>query len=130
MVPFVGVLPKTVRVADQYNLTKCILHDFEDITQKYVKNGIQLKIKKYGEQYDKIEEFTKAHKHSSKDKQYTEIMLNMINNVKKEHIGVYAKLYSDFIQAGLSIKHISYNIRLKDGMSLAIKTVYILASAL
>lgn len=83
MVPFVGVLPKTVRVADQYNLTKCILHDFEDITQKYVKNGIQLKIKKYGEQYDKIEEFTKAHKHSSKDKQYTEIMLNMINNVKK-----------------------------------------------
>lgn len=130
MVPFVGVLPKTVRVADQYNLTKCILHDFEDITQKYVKNGIQLKIKKYGEQYDKIEEFTKAHKHSSKDKQYTEIMLNMINNVKKEHIGVYAKLYSDFIQAGLSIKHICYNIRLKDGMSLAIKTVYILASAL
>ena len=130
MVPFVGVLPKAVRVADQYNLTKCILHDFEDITQKYVKNGIQLKIKKYGEQYDKIEEFTKAHKHSSKDKQYTEIMLNMINNVKKEHIGVYAKLYSDFIQAGLSIKHICYNIRLKDGMSLAIKTVYILASAL
>lgn len=130
MVPFVGVLPKAVRVADQYNLTKCILHDFEDITQKYVKNGIQLKIKKYGEQYDKIEEFTKAHKHSSKDKQYTEIMLNMINNVKKEHFGVYAKLYSDFIKAGLSIKHICYNIRLKDGMSLAIKTVYILASAL
>lgn len=130
MVPFVGVLPKAVRVADQYNLTKCILHDFEDITQKYVKNGIQLKIKKYGEQYDKIEEFTKAHKHSSKDKQYTEIMLNMINNVKKEHLGVYAKLYSDFIKAGLSIKHICYNIRLKDGMSLAIKTVYILASAL
>ena len=31
--------------------------------------------------YDKIEEFTKAHKHSSKDKQYTEIMLNMIMNI-------------------------------------------------
>lgn len=123
MVPFAGVLPKAVRVADQYNLTKCILHDFEDITQKYVKNGIQLKIKKYGEQYDKIEEFTKAHKHSSKDRQYTETMLNMINNVKKEHLGVFAKLYSAFIKAGLSIKHICYNIRLKDGMSLAIKTV-------
>ncbi len=126
MAPFIGVLPKTVRVADQYNLTRCILHDYEDIIQKYVKNGIQLKIKKYGEQYDKIEKFTKAHKHSSKDKQYTEIMLNMINNVKKERLGVYAKLYSNFIQAGLSIKHICYNIRLKDGMSWAIKTVKVL----
>ncbi len=126
MIPFVGVLPKAVRVADQYNLTQCILHDFKDITQKYVKNGIQLKIKKYGEQYDKIDEFTKTHKHSSKDKQYTEIMLNMINNVKKEHLDIYAKLYSNFMQAGLSIKHICYNIRLKDGMSIAIKTVKVL----
>lgn len=50
----------------------------------------------------------------------------MINNVKKEHLDIYAKLYSNFMQAGLSIKHICYNIRLKDGMSIAIKTVKVL----
>lgn len=120
-IPYVGILPKSVRVADEYNLTKCILKDFEDITQEYVVNGMQPTMKKYRKQYDEIDQFTKTHEHSSEDEKYTKVMLNLISDVQNERNEIYAKLFLDFVKAGASISNICNNLMLKDGVAMTLK---------
>jgi len=128
MIPYLGIIPKSIRVADQFNLTRCILSDFEDITENYVKNGIHPIMKKFVKQYDDIVQFTKHRKLTERDKQYTKKLLNVIENAKTKRVKTYSVLYSNFVKGGLAIQNTCKNIRLKDGISCVLKTAKLLAA--
>ncbi len=122
MIPYIGIIPKSIRVIDQVNLTRCILQDFEDITESYVKNGIQPTMNKFGQQYDNIVRYAQNRKSTAKDEEYTKKLLSIIKNAKTKRIKTYATLYNKFIKGGLALQNTCKNIRLKDGISLAMKT--------
>ena len=58
-VPKLGLVPKAIRVTEQVNLTRCIMKDYREITDKYVQNGINPVISEYNRQFLEIEKFIK-----------------------------------------------------------------------
>lgn len=125
-IPYVGIFPKSIRFIDEVNLTRCILQDFEEITYNYIQHGIQPVMNKYGEQYNTIVDFTKKANYSKLDIKYTQILLKIIQNAKAARVKTYAKLYENFVKGGQAIKNICNNVKIKDGTSLAVKTIKLL----
>ena len=121
MIPILGLLPKSLRVIGDINLTRCILKDYKDITNKYVKGGIQPTIELYGRQYNYIKEFADSNVTSEADRQYSEKLLKVIQEAKDKRLKTYAKIFYNYEKGGKSLRNICYNVRLKDGISLGIK---------
>ena len=60
--PVVGIIPKAIRVDEQVRLSKCVLKDFEDVSDVFVKNGMINIFNKYSEQYNIIKNYVENSK--------------------------------------------------------------------
>lgn len=121
--PLLGAITKSIRVADQINLTRCLLNNYKNFTKEYVQNGIQPKTIKYNQQYKDIEFLSTIYKGKCdiKEKVYLDKLLEIAKNTRDERIKTYAKLFDNYGKAGCCINSISNKVRLKGGISLALK---------
>ena len=90
------------------------------------RRSIKIIMNKYGEQYNTIVDFTKRAGYSKQDIKYTQTLLKIIQNAKAARVKTYAKLYENFVRGGQAIKNICNNVKIKDGTSLAVKTIKLL----
>lgn len=129
-IPILGAVPKTLRIVGDINLTRCILKDYKDITNQYVKDGIQPTMELYSRQYDYIREFANAHVSSEQDRLYTEKLLKIIQEAKDKRLKAYAKIFYNYEKGGGALRNICYNVRLKDGISLGFKLGKLIAAGI
>ena len=125
-IPKIGIIPKALRVYEQWNLANIITKDFKAVTDKHVYNGIHPIALEYDNQYKTIVDFANNHKNkfSKNNKRFTEEMLKLIQKSHNEREKVYSKLYDRFITGGCNIKKICKKTKTKGGASLAKKAIF------
>ena len=119
-VPKLGLIPRAVRVAGQINLTRCIMKDYKDVTNNYVKLGLSPVMKKYTGQAALIKDFVNKNKYylERDDFVFAEQTLQNIENVKTQRLNAYKKLFDLFAKGGCNISNICTNIRLRESIGL------------
>jgi hypothetical protein len=125
-VPKLGIIPKGLRVFEQWNLANCITKDFKDVTDKHVYMGIHRIAKKYDEQFKNILDFAQKHKgkFSKNNDYFIESMIEMIRHIHYDREKVYSILYDRFITGGSNIKKICQKTKVRGGASLARKAIF------
>lgn len=127
-VPKLGIIPKSVRIIGQINLTRQIMKDYREIIQQYVKEGVNPLVKQYAEQYYTIEACTNRYKSKEigpKNMKFADRLSKVMKNLRKDRISTYSKIYDNFARAGCNISNFCNNVRLKGGVSLGLKTLLI-----
>lgn len=78
---------------------------------------------KYNQQYEDVEVLAIIYKNykNKKVKVYLDKLLEIAKNTRDERIKTYAKLFDNYGKAGCCINSISNKVRLKGGISLALK---------
>lgn len=124
-VPKLGLVPKAMRVTGQLNLTRCIMKDYREVTDKYVKNGINPVISEYNRQFLKIRKFIEKNRDSLEhdDKKYSKKLLKRITVIRDKHIDTYRKLFDIYAKGGCNISNICKNVRFQGLTSLVTKTI-------
>ncbi len=124
-VPKLGLVPKAMRVTGQLNLTRCIMKDYREVTDKYVKNGINPVISEYNRQFFKIKKFIEKNRGSLEynDKKYSKNLLKKITVIRDKHIDTYSKLFDIYAKGGCNISNICKNVRFQGLASLVTKTI-------
>lgn len=119
-IPKFGLIPKTVRVTGQINLTRCIMKDYRDVTDRYAKSGLAPVMKKYSQQADFIKKFVDNNRYylEKNDIAFAEQTLQRIEDVKTQRVNTYKKLFDLFAKGGCNISNICTNIRLREGVGL------------
>ena len=126
-IPKLGIIPKSVRVIGQINLTRQIMKDYKEITHKYIKEGTNPLVKHYGEQYNTIEACVDRYKStetSPKNLEFVNRLSRVMKNLREDRVSTYAKMYDNFARAGCNISNFCNNVRLKGGVSLGLKTLF------
>ena len=125
-IPKLGIIPKGLRVFEQWNLANCITKDFKDVMDKHVYRGIHQVAKKYDEQFKYILDFAQKHngKFSKNNDYFIESMLGVTKQVYNEREKVYSILYDRFITGGSNIKKICQKTKTRGGASLAKKAIF------
>ena len=124
-IPKLGIIPKGLRIYEQWNLANCITKDFRVVTDKHVYYGIHPAALKYNEQYNTILNFAEKHRtaFSENNALFTDEMLKIIEKNHSEREKVYTKLYDRFITGGCNMKKICQKTKLRGGADIAKKTV-------
>lgn len=119
-IPKLGLIPRAVRVTGQVNLTRCIMKDYREVTNKYAVSGLAPIMKKYSKQSDTIKKFVNRYEHylEKDDLAFVEQTLQNIENIKKQRLNAYKKLFDLFAKGGCNISNICTNIRLREGIGL------------
>lgn len=60
-IPKLGIIPKVLRITEQVRLSKCIIKDYQDISNEFVEKKLMPLIKKYNLQYDTIRKYAAEH---------------------------------------------------------------------
>ena len=126
-IPKISIIPKTIRVIGQINLTRQIMKDYKEITHKYIKEGTNPLVKHYGEQYNTIEACVDRYKStetSPKNLEFVNRLSRVMKNLREDRVSTYAKMYDNFARAGCNISNFCNNVRLKGGVSLGLKTLF------
>lgn len=127
-IPKLGLIAKALRVGEQIRLTKCLLKDYSELTEKNVSQGIQQLINKYNAQYNQIKKFIEQHPTQAKiHKNFTQEILNTIENARQGRLETYGKKLDIYSKNGMNISNICYNIKKKGGIELATKALFTLA---
>ena len=119
-IPKLGLIPRAVRVTGQVNLTRCIMKDYREVTNKYAVSSLVPIMRKYSKQSDTIKKFVKRYEHylEKDDLAFVEQTLQNIENMKKQRLNAYKKLFDLFAKGGCNISNICTNIRLREGIGL------------
>lgn len=126
-IPKINIIPKTIRIVGQINLTRCIMRDYREILEKYIKNGINPTVSQYGNQYSTINNCVntfKNDKFNNNKIQFADKLLYKMKNAKEDRVSTYARLFDAYATAGYNINNFCKNIRLKGGIGLGLKTLF------
>lgn len=124
-IPKLGLVPKSIRVTGQINLTRCIMKDYKAVTEKYITNGMNPMLQKYNNQYDKIKNFIERYHNilDEADLKYSNTILAKLSQVRRKHLESYKKLFDIFTKGGCNISNICNTVRLQGLVSLITKTI-------
>ena len=124
-IPKLGLVPKSIRVTGQINLTRCIMKDYKGVTDRYITNGMNPMIQKYNKQYEKIKKFTEYNQNilSDDDLKYTDTILSKIAQIRAKRLESYKKLFDIYTRGGCNISNICNTVRMKGLISLITKTI-------
>ena len=124
-IPKLGLVPKSIRVTGQINLTRCIMKDYKAVTEKYITNGMNPMLQKYNNQYDKIKDFIESYQNilDEADLKYSDTILAKLSQVRRKHLESYKKLFDIFTKGGCNISNICNTVRLQGLVSLITKTI-------
>ena len=122
-IPKLGIIPKALRVGEQIRLTRCVMKDYQAVSDKYLTHGIIPLINKYNGQYETIRNYVDEHKKGGFwNKKFTEKVLNMVKNTKKQRFETNAKILNLYSRSGMNLSNICKNIKNKSLFDLAAKT--------
>ena len=126
-IPKINIIPKTIRIIGQINLTRCIMKDYREIMEKYIKNGINPTVAKYGNQYSIINNCVntfKNDKFNNNKIQFADKLLYKMKNAKEDRVSTYARLFDAYATVGHNINNFCKNVRLKGGIGIGLKTIF------
>lgn len=124
-IPKLGLVPKSIRVTGQINLTRCIMKDYKEINNKYIQQDINPTITQYNQIYNKIKDFTLAHRKylSQDDIDYSDKALTRMTKIREKHLLTYKKLFDFYSKGGCNISNICNKVRIQGLISLVTKTI-------
>ena len=126
-IPKINIIPKTIRITGQINLTRCIMRDYREIMEKYIKNGINPTVTQYGNQYNIINSYTNIFKNNTLNKneiKFADKLLYKMKNAKEDRVSTYTRLFDTYATAGYNINNFCKNVRLKGGIGLGLKALF------
>lgn len=127
-IPKLGLIPKALRVNDQLKLTKCIMSDYEELTNKYVIGGLTPFMKKYNLQYNQILDFINSDQiQYDKNKVVVGYLLNIIEGTRQKRVNADYKILNSYSSNGMNISNICNQVKRRGLFDLARKTVLTLA---
>lgn len=127
-IPKLGLIAKTLRVGEQIRLTKCLLKDYNSLTDKYLSQGIEPLINKYNVQYNKIKKFIEQNPIQAKiNKNFTQEILNLVEHARANRLQSYNKQVYIYSKNGMNISNICHNIKKQGYIELATKALFTLA---
>ena len=126
-IPKINIIPKAIRITGQINLTRRIMRDYREIMGKYIKNGVNITVVQYGNQYNIINNCINTFKNDNlnNDKiQFADKLLYKMQNAKADRVSTYARLFDAYAAAGYNINNFCNNVRLKGGIGLGLKALF------
>jgi len=102
-IPFLGVVPKALRVNEQVRLTKCIVKDYRDVAEKYVKKGMDPYIDEYNKQYQTILDYVLKNLDTYAKEKLSEKCMDKIKEIQDLRFKVSSKLIEGFAYGGKKI---------------------------
>ena len=128
-IPKIGLITKALRVKDQIKLSKCVLKDYEDISKKYVQNGIMPIFNHYEEGYKTIEKYIVEHSAKTDEyKEYTNSYLKKIKEAREKRIKTNNKMLDIFATNGYNLVKSCDKVKKDGSKELIKKTLFTLVS--
>ncbi len=126
-IPKLGIIPKTLRVKEQTRLTRCVLGDFKDISDKYVAKGLKPYLQKYNKQYGQIQEFVDEHWFRAFFyRRYTKRIMQKVDEVRIHRLKSQATLLNAFAANGANLSKMCKSIEHSGKVEIAKKALFML----
>ncbi len=123
-IPKIGIVPKALRVGEQNRLSKCIIKDYKDVTEKFITNGAIPLFEKYNNQYNTIMNY--IGKNIAKERADREFTLDVIDKMQEAfelRMKIDAKMMDAYTTNGVNIANTCNKIKKRGNTELLIKTV-------
>lgn len=104
-------IPENIQFIDQHNLTNCLIKDFDDIEDKYIKNGLERNLNGCNMQFLTIEKIFKQKKHSPQNIDFLWNLLKKMEISLKEANEEYNKFYCDFLEIRNALSQICERLK-------------------
>ena len=104
-------IPENIQFIDQHNLTNCLIKDFDDIEDKYIKNGLERNLNGCNMQFLTIEKIFKQKKHSPQNIDFLMNLLKKMEISLKEANEEYNKFYCDFLEIRNALSQICERLK-------------------
>lgn len=123
-IPLLGIIPKTLRVNEQVRLTKCIIKDYKDVAEKYVKKGMTPYIDEYAKQYDTILNYVLKNLDTDSKEKLSEKCMDKIKEAQDLRYNVTSKLIKGFSFGGKKIIDACNNVKEKGTKEIVTKAIF------
>ena len=126
-IPKLGIIPKILRVSEQIRLAKCVIKDFNDVSEKYVSKSMIPYIKEFENQYKTIVNYIETHSFKSKiHNQFTKNCLEKVEEVNTERKDTSIKLLDSFSIGGSNINQTCDKVKKNGIKEVAMKAVFMI----
>lgn len=102
---------ESIQFIDQYNLTNCIIKDFDDIMEKYIENTVGKALKEYSLQISQLKLKIQAKQFSEQNKEFNTMMLKRIDEALQNITNEYNNFCESFSAIKQSLTKICNNLK-------------------
>ena len=128
-IPKVGVVFKTLRVRDQIKLSKCVLKDYSEVSEKYVQNGIMPIVKQYDNDYKTIKNYVEEHSFKSFIyAKYTKKYLSKLEDARNRRVDTSAKMLEIYSRNGANLSRACEDVKKNGTKEVLKKALFTLVS--